>query len=350
MNAWRVLSLAILGLLLSSQAWASTRVGLDRNPLTFIPFQEGTRVRIVQGNHGHFSHSGNLTYSYDFDMGSDENSSSNPIFGEPVYAPFSGYVRAIKTGAPDFSCNSGSSSCNNNGAGNGLSIQVEGGEYFVNLMHMQEGSIPSSLSVGRWVEQGDYLGNVGQSGHSSHPHLHMHLSTSVWGPSVFFDFVEAANPDSGDWAISQLAPNRYVLDNDRRANLGAPIDSPNNSYTSGTFILYRRGGLALGDDYRVSTEGDDSRFYWFFTLTELDGYYNVYATCRGFSSRDPDVQYRVWGRDIGSRYIDYDQRNFRYERADLGRYGLNTGTRYQVRVTGSGGGSVCADAIVIELD
>lgn len=347
MFTWRALSLAILGLLLCSDTWAATTVSRDSTPLTFLPFQEGTRVRIVQGNDENFSHSGTLVYSYDFDMGSNTNSRSNPIYGEPIYSPVRGIIRAVRTGAPDFSCNNSSSSCNNNGTGNAISIQVDGTNYYVNLMHMQDGSIPSSIRVGRWVEQGDYLGNVGQSGFSSHPHLHMHLSTSALGRSVAFDFVEVGNPDTDDWAISMLAPTRYVIDNDRRANLGAPISNP-SAATTGTFRRYSQTRTVVGDDYMVSTSSSPY-FYWYFTITNLDGYYNIYATCKGTTSRDDDAQYRVYGGGI-SRYTYFDQADFRYEWADLGRYGLDSSTRYTVRVHGSGDGSLCADAIVIELD
>lgn len=54
--------------------------------------------------------------------------------------------------------------------------------------HLSQNSIPEALRVkGTWVNQGQYIGNVDNTGYSSGPHLHFHVhanSTSYWGNSV----------------------------------------------------------------------------------------------------------------------------------------------------------------------
>ena len=54
--------------------------------------------------------------------------------------------------------------------------------------HLSQDSIPAALRVkGAWVNQGQFIGNVDNTGYSSGPHLHFHVhanSTSYWGNSV----------------------------------------------------------------------------------------------------------------------------------------------------------------------
>ncbi len=54
--------------------------------------------------------------------------------------------------------------------------------------HLSQGSIPEALRVkGTWVNQGQFIGNVDNTGYSSGPHLHFHVhanATSYWGNSV----------------------------------------------------------------------------------------------------------------------------------------------------------------------
>lgn len=62
--------------------------------------------------------------------------------------------------------------------------------------HLSQGSIPEALRVkGTWVNQGQFIGNVDNTGYSSGPHLHFHVhanATSYWGNSVDIVFEDVA--------------------------------------------------------------------------------------------------------------------------------------------------------------
>jgi len=53
--------------------------------------------------------------------------------------------------------------------------------------HMAQGSIPLSLKkVGEPVVQGQYIGNVDDTGYSSGHHLHFHVATSIWTYPTYY--------------------------------------------------------------------------------------------------------------------------------------------------------------------
>ncbi len=60
--------------------------------------------------------------------------------------------------------------------------------------HLSQNTIPEALRVkGAWVNQGQFIGNVDNTGYSSGPHLHFHVHanpTSYWGNSVDIVFDE----------------------------------------------------------------------------------------------------------------------------------------------------------------
>ncbi len=62
--------------------------------------------------------------------------------------------------------------------------------------HLSQDSIPEPLRVkGAWVNQGQFIGNVDNTGYSSGPHLHFHVhanATSYWGNSVDIVFEDVA--------------------------------------------------------------------------------------------------------------------------------------------------------------
>ncbi|HEX7555207.1 MAG TPA: M23 family metallopeptidase, partial [Leptolinea sp.] len=62
--------------------------------------------------------------------------------------------------------------------------------------HLSQDSIPAELRIpGTWVNQGQFIGNVDNTGYSSGPHLHFHVHanpTSFWGNSVDIVFEEVA--------------------------------------------------------------------------------------------------------------------------------------------------------------
>jgi len=345
---WKKLVFSLLFTLFASANAHATRPGSDSQPLLFLPFEYGTQVHCVQSPGGTYSHQGSQYYSYDYDMGNTSNSRSNPIFGVDLLSPVNGTITEIRVGVQDFNCNSEASTCNNYGWGNTMVIQADHSDYFIRFAHMREYSIPSYLSVGSHLDQGDLIGEVGQTGFSSHPHLHIQVQTKTRGSSLKFEFVEG-HVTSGTWIESQLEPHKYILDNDRRTNLGAPIENPNNWYT-GSFSLYRVGGNAHGDDYRRSYSGatGDQRFYWAFTPVNYSGEIDVYANCRLMSTNDDQAQYRIYGSGISL----YETVNQTQQPSTvywpLDRIWVRTAYRYTVRVRRvNASRRLCADSIVL---
>jgi hypothetical protein len=94
------------------------------------------------------------------------------IFGEPVYAPCGGPVTEAVNDVAD---NAGSSMDVNpkNGSGNYVVIDCNG--FVVALVHMKFGS--ARVSTGDNVKVGQQLGQVGNSGFSQEPHLHLQAAT-----------------------------------------------------------------------------------------------------------------------------------------------------------------------------
>ncbi len=62
--------------------------------------------------------------------------------------------------------------------------------------HLSQDSIPQELRVkGTWVNQGQFIGNVDNTGYSSGPHLHFHVHanpTTFWGNSVDIVFEDVS--------------------------------------------------------------------------------------------------------------------------------------------------------------
>lgn len=91
-------------------------------------------------------------------------------YGQPVLAPASGSVVDVTNGLPDRK--PGDMSETRHAGGNQLTIRIAP-EQFLVLCHLKPGSI--AVSKGDSVRQGQVLAQVGNSGHTSEPHLHIHL-------------------------------------------------------------------------------------------------------------------------------------------------------------------------------
>jgi hypothetical protein len=109
--------------------------------------------------------------------------SSNPedygCYGVPVVAPVSGLVVNAHDGEPD---ETPGISSNNFQAptGNHVVIQLETGTYLV-IAHLKQGSIV--VKSGETVEEGQVIGQCGNSGNTSEPHIHIHHQRQ--DPTVF---------------------------------------------------------------------------------------------------------------------------------------------------------------------
>lgn len=89
------------------------------------------------------------------------------IFGQPVLAPCEGRVLVTVDGLPDLPVGERD---RRNLAGN--HVVVECGDVEVVLAHLRQGSV--TVATGDTVAVGDRLGEVGNSGNTSEPHLHLH--------------------------------------------------------------------------------------------------------------------------------------------------------------------------------
>ncbi len=325
----------LTSVLLGTILFASSGLAFaDSDPLMFLPFEEGTPVYCVQGNQGSFSHRGTQEYGFDFTVGPDS-------FGTEILSPVNGYIREIRSGVPDWTNNNASNADNHYGWGNTVVIQAANTDYYIRIAHLQHGSIPSYLRNGAYVNQGDVIGRMGQTGYSTSPHLHIQVQNAVRGNSIEVDWVEGPI-EQGDTTLSQLEPEKYVIDDDRRVNAGAPIRSASNWTNGRRFRSWNWAPEAHGDNYMTSNDSG-ARYYWGFTPT-ISGNFDIYANCRGISNRDRNAEYRVYRGGLNI-YRVVDQRRMDGE-TYLGSAYLRSGTRYDARVRQSNG-RVCADSIVL---
>ena len=126
----------------------------------------------------------NQRYAYDFVKPTDEmpdkpqsggrSLESFPAFGQPILAPADGTVIRVRegerdygspgTGAVDMRCR--------DIRGNHVLIQHRPDEFSL-LAHLRAGSV--AVAVGERVRAGQKIGECGNSGHSTEPHLHFHV-------------------------------------------------------------------------------------------------------------------------------------------------------------------------------
>ena len=90
-------------------------------------------------------------------------------YGKPITAPATGTVVLARNNVAENRPGE-----EGKGGGNGVVIDHGFGE-FTSLWHMIPGTV--QVKVGDEVVVGQHLGNVGNSGHSSGPHIHFHAST-----------------------------------------------------------------------------------------------------------------------------------------------------------------------------
>ena len=109
-------------------------------------------------------------------------------YGQTLYAPVSGKIVAVESSLPNMppqiaqiadlalAEKAAEQAANQSPAGNHVVIQTEVG-LFVYLAHMKPGS--ATVAVGDTVEVGDILGQVGNTGNTSEPHVHIHTQNSL---------------------------------------------------------------------------------------------------------------------------------------------------------------------------
>lgn len=116
------------------------------------------------------------------------------IFGEPVYAPFDGKVVAVENGLPDLTP---PESDRENKAGNYVLLRRDDG-VVVLLAHLRQESVV--VERGQVVEEGALLGEVGNSGNTSEPHLHVNAQRGV-GEETVLDAEPVPATFGGRWLV-----------------------------------------------------------------------------------------------------------------------------------------------------
>ena len=170
---------------------------IERNETKMmLPFAEewfvfwgGTTVQ--QNYHVDYS---NQQYAYDLMMveggssfiGDPKKNESYLVFGKEVFAPCNAKVAQVITGVHD---NIPGELNPSQLTGNTVILETDKGE-FILLAHLKNGSIV--VEQGQEVSQGDVLGQCGNSGNSTEPHLHLSLQNHVdmlqsTGGKLFFD-------------------------------------------------------------------------------------------------------------------------------------------------------------------
>lgn len=152
-------------------AYWTERFG-QHEPLLALPLAGA--VKITQGFDGELSHVGRWRQAFDFQRppAAEGGAPGASIWEAPVYAPASGVVETTRTNVPD---NPLGISNFAEMWGNHVIMRLDAGGWAM-LAHLRQGSI--AVSRGARVEAGTYLAQVGNSGRSPTPHLHLHAQVS----------------------------------------------------------------------------------------------------------------------------------------------------------------------------
>ncbi|WP_040884421.1 M23 family metallopeptidase [Janibacter sp. HTCC2649] len=132
-------------------------------------------------------------------------------FGQPVLAPMAGEVVAVHDAEPDHEARRsplrlmayalGQASRARLGtlglAGNHVAIAIAPSGPFVLLAHLKQGS--AAVRVGDMVEVGQQVGECGNSGNSTEPHVHVQVSDSIGGIDAKGVPVTFRAPDGRMW-------------------------------------------------------------------------------------------------------------------------------------------------------
>lgn len=130
-------------------------------------------------------------------------------WGKPIHSPADGTIVSAVVDLPDQPIGSMDK---RNLAGNYLVIDLGEGEYAL-LAHFRQSSI--KVKAGDLVKSGDELGQCGNSGNSSQPHLHFHIQNSPeFGegdglPAHFVDYAADGSPvERGEPIKGQIVHSR----------------------------------------------------------------------------------------------------------------------------------------------
>lgn len=104
------------------------------------------------------------------------------VFGDAVYSATSGVVVSTRTDLPENTPPNPLPNLNvDNALGNHVIVDIGDGR-FATYAHLQPGSV--QVSVGHHVHRGQHLGRVGNTGSSTAPHLHFHVTDGPAGNGI----------------------------------------------------------------------------------------------------------------------------------------------------------------------
>ena len=118
----------------------------------------------------------------------DKSNDAHYIFGEKIYSPCDGKVLEMVNTVADNESTSMNVSAED-GQGNFVTLDCKG--FIVSMVHLRKGSI--KVALGQFISTGDLIGQVGNSGFSQEPHLHLQAaklnqdSVLVGVPMEFMD-------------------------------------------------------------------------------------------------------------------------------------------------------------------
>lgn len=239
-----------------------------------LPFSPGEEYPILQGSNSAYSHNGSLAWSMDWDMPE----------GTEVRAARGGIVVSTESrntiGAPDRRLFT---------KANHILIQhADGtiGEYY----HLKPGGV--AVRIGQVVSEGDLIGYSGNTGFSTQPHLHFHVSRPVDGKEIqslrIYYRTDGSNAQTlwtGKWYRSVPAPltEQKRLDSLPEILLcasvqkGEPVDQRSRFHSGERVFTFFRFPRGASQALRVQFKRNGETLHEGRVLTHTSGEYAFIA-------------------------------------------------------------------------
>jgi len=189
------------------------------SPLIIAPPFRG-RWYCSQGAFNEQTHAGDWAFDFEivnehlrsFERGKFRRNEGHLAWAKPLYAPESGTVVRVSNDAPD---NLPFEEADKTKPVNGVGIKISD-DAGIWLGHFRQAS--ASVELGQFVARGTQIGEVGNSGWSNRPHLHIaafHLPTAMrTRPLALSNVIVSLNPvDDAPWArrVAEWVPRQGMF-------------------------------------------------------------------------------------------------------------------------------------------